>query len=82
MALYYFHLHECGSVWQDDEGREFAGIDEAIAAATAGARDVMSHEIRAGKLCLSCYVEIAGLGGTEIARVPFRDAIKLSGLPH
>ncbi len=80
MARYYMHLHECGSVCEDLEGRELASPAVATAQAVRAARELMAAEVQAGQLCLSCYIAIHEEGGSEIARVRFSDAIRLSGV--
>lgn len=79
MARYYFHLHECGAVTPDLEGREFATLAAAHAAAIVDARAIMCDEIGDGGLCLSCHIELTDAGGQSIERVLFRDAVTLTG---
>jgi hypothetical protein len=80
MARYFLHLHECGTVSPDLEGQECATLDEAVDAALLGARDVMTWELRSGKLCLGCHISVADASGREVARVDFRDAVSITGL--
>lgn len=79
MPYYYMHLHECGSVTTDHEGVVKSGLTEAVSSAVTAARDVMSNEIRAGQLCLSCHIIIEDAEHKEVARVAFRDAVELKG---
>ena len=79
MALFFFHLTECGSVTEDWEGREFPDLHAARIQAVASARDIMAHEILEGELCLSCHIDIAAESGEIFDRVVFSDAITVSG---
>jgi hypothetical protein len=80
MARYFLHLHECGTVYADAVGVELTSDQEARAAATAAARDVMSHEVKRGQLCMSCFIRITDQNDREIERVTFKDAVQLSGV--
>lgn len=80
MAHFYFQLHECGTLIADDEGRELPDLAAAHAAAIAEARQVMSSEVLDGRLCLSCCMVIEDARHREVSRVPFREALALTGL--
>lgn len=80
MARFYFQLHECGTLVADEEGRELPDLAAARMAAIADARQVMSSEVLDGRLCLSCCMVIEDAGHHEVSRVPFRDALALTGL--
>lgn len=80
MARYYMHLNECGTVTEDKDGVELTSVEEAREIARVAARDVMSHEVKHGALCLSCFIVIADSAGRELERMEFKRALKLSGL--
>ncbi len=80
MARYFFHLHECGSVTIDDEGSEHTSLPDAHQEALKAARDVMCGELAAGKLCLSCRIEVQDEGGASVMTVPFKEAVTITGL--
>ena len=80
MARYYLHLNECGTVTEDRDGVELATPADARELALQAARDLMSHEVKHGKLCLSCCIVIADASGRELDRMPFKEALRLSGL--
>ncbi len=75
----FFHLLECGSVTSDEEGVELANLDAARSEALRAAREVMSAEVREGRLCLSCQIDITEGDGTPLMTLPFRDALVISG---
>jgi hypothetical protein len=80
MARYFLHLHECGTVLRDLEGQECATLQEALHVALLSARDVMTWELRSGKLCLGCHISVADPSGHELGRVDFRDAVSVTGM--
>jgi hypothetical protein len=80
MARYFFHLHECGTITPDPEGRDFASLEAARDAAVEDARAIMSEEVGDGSLCLSCHIEITGARGECLERVMFRDVVDVKGL--
>lgn len=80
MARYFFHLHECGEVTLDEEGALLDDVERARAVGIQHARAIMSAEVREGRLCLGCCIEVIDEGGRQVAQVPFRDAIALSGV--
>lgn len=79
MPLFYFHLHECGSVTLDDEGREFPDLAAAEEVATRDARSIMCGEVQEGRLCLACYIIIEDESRVEVRRVMFRDVLTITG---
>ena len=79
MALYYFDLHECGSVTRDPEGREFATLAEAQASAVKDARAIMCAELTDGALCLSCHIAIRSGDDRPLGVIRFRDAVAMVG---
>lgn len=80
MATFYFDLHECGFVVEDEVGRELSGLGAARDQALEAARDLMSAEVRKGRLCLSCHIEIRDASGEVLHTFRFEDALVISGL--
>ena len=80
MSLFYFHLHECGDVIADPEGIDLPDLDAVRRKAVKEARQVMSSEVQEGRLCLGCCIVVEDAGRVEILRLPFRDALVVSGL--
>lgn len=76
----FFHVHECGTVFTDDEGMDVDDLDAAKAIAVEGARELMCAEIAQGRLCLGCAVHVTDDNGTELLKVVFRDTVEVSGL--
>jgi hypothetical protein len=80
MARYFFHLHECGTVVRDKEGQELPSRLNLRDAALREARSVMSSEVLAGRLCLSCRIEVTDEDQQLIEVVPFKEALELTGI--
>jgi len=75
MAHYFLHLHESEIVVEDREGQDCASLQDAITLATETARDVMTGEVREGRLRLGWYISIVNDTAEEVGRVHFRDAV-------
>ena len=80
MERYFFDFSECGRLFADEEGVELADLGAARDRAIQAARDVMCGEIRDGRLCLSCCINVHDAEGRLLLVVPFRDAITVTGL--
>lgn len=80
MPRYHFHLQECGTVIDDEEGRDLAGLASVRAEAIRAARDVMSAEVQRGQLCLGCCIEVRDADGLVVLTLPFRETLTVSGL--
>lgn len=61
----------------DDEGLELVDLESAHAVAIRSARDIMSTEIKHGKLHLDCRIDIVNGNGETLDRVQFRDAVSV-----
>lgn len=82
MPRFFFNLHECGTTVEDEEGRICESIDEAREKALCDAREIMCAELKDGKLCLACRVEVLDERHVVLLEVPFADAVEISGLPE
>ena len=82
MERYFFDLSECGTLFADEEGVELADLDAAHDRAILAARDLMCGEIRYGRLCLGCSIDVRDARGHPLFVLPFRDAVKVTGLDH
>lgn len=80
MTNYYLHLHECGKVVRANEPLDLPSLEAARNAAIKGARDIMCSELAAGRLCLSCHIEIEDEKGAIVLTVPFADAVTVTGI--
>ena len=74
MPLFFFHIHdELDSL--DEEGIDMADAAAARAAALAGARGMMSEQVKKGYLSLHHRIEVEDEGGGAILTLPFGDAV-------
>ena len=80
MPKFYLDLHECGVTSADEHGFEFPDVDTARAQALAAARSIMAAEVQEGRLCLDCRIEVRDADRQSVMTLPFRSAIKLSGV--
>jgi hypothetical protein len=80
MATYYFHLEECGTFIPDHEGLELPSPVNLREAAFEEARSIMASEVQAGRLCLSCKIEVTDEDQKLIVVVPFSEALEVTGL--
>ena len=76
---YFFHLHECGKLIPDDEGRELPGAAAARDAALREARTIMAAEVLEGRLCLSCHIDVLDEDGRPVLALPFEEALEIRG---
>lgn len=78
MTHFFLNLHMCGEVIPDPEGMAFENTDAAIKAATLEARALLADEVKAGKLCLDCHIEVVNCDTGEVVDVPFRSAVTIA----
>jgi hypothetical protein len=77
LARFFFHLHDCGKFTPDEEGRELADMDAAVAVALHEARGLLAAEIAAGKLCLGCRIEVVEEHSNRAMIVPFSSTVQI-----
>lgn len=77
MPNYLFHLHDCGKLIPDEEGREFTTLDKAVEQARLDARELLAAEVKEGKLCLGCHIEVVEQGTGVTIIVPFSASVQL-----
>jgi hypothetical protein len=80
MATYFLHLHECGTISEDTQGSEFESVAAVREHAVEAARDIMSADVREGRLCVSFHIQIADANRQPIMDLKFKDALEISGL--
>ena len=77
---YFFNLHECGQITLDEAGVNHNDIGSVRLSATQAARDIMAAEVKGGRLCLSCHIEVFDSAGIQVLKLPFKDVLNVSGL--
>jgi hypothetical protein len=79
MQKLFFHLNECGASVLDEEGVEVGDLSQARLRALREARQIMSADVAAGKLCLDCHIFVTDDRGATLLVVPFREALEIRG---
>ena len=78
MPHYYLHVRNTVGYARDEEGQEFADLAHARLQALAGARSILSEEVKAGLLDLRGAIEIADAAGAILLEAPFADAVVIT----
>ena len=76
MPLFFFHIHD-DTESLDKDGIDMADAAAARAAALAGARGMMSEQVRKGRLSLHHRIEVEDEDGGAILTLPFGDAVEI-----
>ena len=76
MPIYYFNIHNDTETF-DDEGKELADLDAAIAYATAGVRSLAADTVSKGHLIGHHRIEIVDHDGKLLRTVRFDDAVDI-----
>ncbi|KQS02191.1 hypothetical protein ASG11_15545 [Sphingomonas sp. Leaf357] len=79
MTHFLFHLHECGVVTEDEEGRDLPDFESARHHAEIAARAIICAELEDGDICLGCHIEIENRDTGERHIVAFRDVVRIVG---
>jgi hypothetical protein len=77
MPLYHVNIYNQTGETRDEEGQEFATLDDAVRSAIAGVRGVLAEELRGGALDLRGRIEIADGTGKILRTVPFREIVEV-----
>ena len=77
MPRFFFHLHDCGKLVPDEEGQEFPTLEAAVAEAQVDARELLAAEVKEGKLCLGCRIEVVEEATGRTIVVPFSATVQL-----
>jgi hypothetical protein len=79
MPLYFFSfLRSNGSISDDDEGTDFGGLDEAVAAAMASARETLADDIKFACENAFASVTVTNQNGDELKRITAREILPAS----
>ena len=80
MPRYFFDLTNGDGLVRDEEGLELADQAQAREVAVSSARDVAASEIREGReVSLRSFISIRDAAATEIDRVTFGQAMRITG---
>lgn len=75
MPRYYLNVENGFGFVEDEEGQEFAGLEDAKAAAIEGARSLMSTEVMEGKIDLRGRIDVVEEDGGVAMSIAFSDII-------
>lgn len=78
MSRYFLNIRDGSDLIEDLEGSILPDIDAACREAMAAARDILAEKVRTGKVVNGQFFEITDETGTVQARVPFKDALRLT----
>ena len=83
MPRFYFDLYNSIGATIDPEGRDLPDLEAARVTALDDIRSLLSSEVRHGEIDLRGHVVIRGDGDgeSEVARIPFDEAIDLRHSP-
>ena len=80
MNCFFFDLDECGEISAAEEGVELPDLVSARTYAIGAARDIMSAEVKDGRLCLRCRINVRTGDGSHLLTVRFSEALEIAGL--
>jgi hypothetical protein len=81
MPRYFLHICNGSGFTEDEEGREFTGVNEARQAAIEGIREVMAEELRNGEINIASYIEIENEHRQLVRTVAFTEAVAVKSDP-
>ena len=75
MPLFFLHIHNGAGFIEDEEGLELSELEQARAEAVEGIRSILAAEVLQGSMDLRGRISIADAAGTNLAVVPFSEAV-------
>ena len=75
--VFFFALYESDVLVEADEAHDANDIEHALAIAVEASRDIMSSDIKSGRLPLSAYIVVQDDQHVEVGRVQFRDTFEV-----
>lgn len=79
MPVYFFHLRDGDDVLLDPDGRALSGPESIAECALAEARALIGDEARLGRIRLDQRIEVEDAEGRVVHRLPFAEAVEISG---
>jgi hypothetical protein len=79
MPRFFFHLHDRGHVFRDEDGKECCDVMEASTLAMKSARSIVSADALDGSIDLRGRIEIADEHGAVLSTVLYCDAVAVRG---
>lgn len=75
MARYFFNFRQGDSLSVDDEGSEFASIEDAFLSAVQAAQDMWRELLIRREDPLECSFEVIDAHGNEVFALPFSEVL-------
>jgi hypothetical protein len=82
MARFHLHQHRDGSVLLDDEGGEYAFLEDAIGDAAQSAREIMADRLRSAQSVGGSEIHVCDDTGRVVSTVRFDDVIAGKPFPQ
>ena len=79
MPRFFFHLHDQGHVFHDEDGKECNDVAEARTLALKSARSIVSADALDGSIDLRGRIDIADEHGAVLSTVLYCDAVAVRG---
>ena len=79
MPRYFFNVHNSIGFVEDEEGRDFADLDSARAAALKGAREIIAEDVADGCVDLRGRLDIVDATGAVVLTIAFSEAVAVRG---
>jgi hypothetical protein len=79
MPVYYFHLRDGDDILLDPDGRALEGPEAIAHCALTEARALISDEARLGHIRLDQRIDVEDAEGRLMHRLPFDQAVEISG---
>jgi hypothetical protein len=76
MPKFFFNLRDDVCV-NDEEGKDLPDAAKAREMAVSFARDIMSEDVKEGRLVLKDEIDVIDDKGDKVLTLPFRDAIEI-----
>ncbi len=76
--LFFFALYEGGLLVEADEAHDAHDVEDALAIAIEASRDIMSSDLKSGRLPLSAYIVVQNDQRVEVGKVLFRDTVEVT----
>jgi hypothetical protein len=75
MARYFFNFRQGSTLSQDEEGSDFASVEDAYLSAVQAARDMWRELLIKREDPLECSFEVVDADGKEIFALPFSEVL-------
>jgi uncharacterized protein DUF6894 len=75
VPLFYFNFRQDGVYSSDEDGCEFANVEDAYLGAFKGAQEIFYELMSTGDDPLACAFEVTDVNGNELFNLPFSQVL-------